>query len=190
MGRARGLKRRPLAPHPIPPLTQKQPRRKTILDPMPITESQSKPQRRFAPNDLIGFLRKTDRHQIGTVIGIVGIASYKGSATIWPHSCHQIQDRSCIAMLTKPARTCRRVSSLWSLSSLRRSKRPCAKRSRKLSRRRGLAIGSGTNPKARGDYVTSVLSWKKPSRPVKCSMVHIRSRSHISSRSSRFSSTP
>jgi len=41
---------------------------------MPITESQSKPQRRFAPNDLIGFLRKTDRHQIGTVIGIVGIA--------------------------------------------------------------------------------------------------------------------
>jgi hypothetical protein len=42
---------------------------------MPITESESKPQRRFAPNDLIGFLRKTDRHQIGMVIGIVGIAS-------------------------------------------------------------------------------------------------------------------
>jgi len=44
---------------------------------MPITETQSKPQRRFAPKHLIGFLRKTDRHQIGMVIGIVGIA-------IWP----------------------------------------------------------------------------------------------------------
>ena len=43
---------------------------------MPITESQSKPQRRFAPKDLIGFLQKTDRHQIGMVIGIVGIATF------------------------------------------------------------------------------------------------------------------
>ena len=48
---------------------------KAALDLIPITESESKPQRRFAPNDLIGFLRKTDRHQIGTVIGIVGIAT-------------------------------------------------------------------------------------------------------------------
>jgi hypothetical protein len=48
---------------------------KAALDLMPITASKSKPQRRFAPNDLIGFLRKTDRHQIGMVIGIVGIAS-------------------------------------------------------------------------------------------------------------------
>src|SRR5258708_6920484 len=42
---------------------------------MPITTSQSKPQRRFAPKHPIGFLRKTDRHHFGMVIGIVGIAS-------------------------------------------------------------------------------------------------------------------
>jgi len=59
---------------------------------MPITTSQSKSQRPFAPKNPTGFLRKTDRHQI--VIGIVGNATAPRSPGPMQRSIRQ-RERPC-----------------------------------------------------------------------------------------------
>jgi len=75
LGGVRGLKRRPLTPHPSPRSAAESTKGLTDADHSRMIRLA---QRRFAPT-VIGITRNGDRHQIGIVIAFVGIRSQSSS---------------------------------------------------------------------------------------------------------------